>query len=193
MARHGLVAGRDYLALGYVSDAELQCIYRLATVVAVPSLYEGFGLPGLEAMRAGCPIVYASIPPLEEQNQLLGGIIPMFDPEDPAALAAQLEWILTHPGGGARDRCARGAAGPRGLRLAQDRAGLPRGLRPDPGRAGLLRIPPRGERSAAATEPRQVVAGRARRRSASTILRTVSSIPEAARQPSTRAAFSGFA
>jgi glycosyltransferase involved in cell wall biosynthesis len=96
MKRHGLVAGRDFHALGYVSDAELQCIYRLATVVAVPSLYEGFGLPGLEAMRAGCPVVYASIPPLEEQNQLLGGIIRTFDPKEPNALAAQLEWILTH-------------------------------------------------------------------------------------------------
>jgi glycosyltransferase involved in cell wall biosynthesis len=96
MKRHGLEAGRDYHALGYVTDVELQCIYRLATVVAVPSLYEGFGLPGLEAMRAGCPVVYASIPPLEEQNRLLGGIIRTFDPKDPAALAAQLEWVLTH-------------------------------------------------------------------------------------------------
>lgn len=96
MKRHGLVAGRDFHALGYVSDAELQCVYRLATMLAVPSLYEGFGLPGLEAMRAGCPAVYASIPPLEEQNELLGRTIRTFDPKDPAALARELEWILTH-------------------------------------------------------------------------------------------------
>lgn len=96
LSRHGLVAGRDFHALGYVSDVELQCVYRLATVLAVPSLYEGFGLPGLEAMRAGCPVVYASIPPLEEQNRLLGGIVPTFDPRDPTALADRLAWILAH-------------------------------------------------------------------------------------------------
>lgn len=113
MKTHGLVAGRDFHALGYVSDAELQCIYRLATALAVPSLYEGFGLPGLEAMRAGCPVVYASIPPLEEQNELLGGIIRTFDPKDPAALAHQLEWILTH-----RDE-ARAAAGHAAVRIPE--------------------------------------------------------------------------
>lgn len=96
LRRHGLEAGRDFHALGHVGDAELQCIYRLATVLAVPSLYEGFGLPGLEALRAGCPVLYAAIPPLEEQNHLLGGIIPTFDPTDPGALAARLEHVVGH-------------------------------------------------------------------------------------------------
>jgi hypothetical protein len=50
----GFVHGRDFFALGYVSDQDVQKLYRLATVFVLPSLYEGFGLPSLEALRAGC-------------------------------------------------------------------------------------------------------------------------------------------
>jgi glycosyltransferase involved in cell wall biosynthesis len=93
----GLVPDHDYFALGYVSDAEIRCLYRLATVFAVPSLYEGFGLPSLEAMQAGCPTVMAAIPPLEEQNQRLGGLVRTFDPRDATGLADQIAWVLQHP------------------------------------------------------------------------------------------------
>ncbi|GAO02283.1 glycosyltransferase family 1 protein [Anaeromyxobacter sp. PSR-1] len=94
LGRLGFVHGRDYHALGFVSDDELECLYRLASAFVLPSLYEGFGLPGLEAMRAGCPTLLAAIPPLREQDHLLGGVARMFDPRDSAALARELESVL---------------------------------------------------------------------------------------------------
>jgi glycosyltransferase involved in cell wall biosynthesis len=97
LRRSGLVAGRDYFAPGYVSDLDLQALFRLATAFVLPSLYEGFGLPSLEALRAGCPTLVSAIPPLEEQNRLLGGVLRTFDPRDPAALADQVSWVLGHP------------------------------------------------------------------------------------------------
>jgi glycosyltransferase involved in cell wall biosynthesis len=93
----GMRLGQDYFALGYVSDLELQALLRLATVFACPSTYEGFGLPGLEAMRAKCPVLLSSIAPFEEQNRRLGGALRTFDPRDPAELANQLEWVASHP------------------------------------------------------------------------------------------------
>jgi len=53
-----LAKGDDkIMRLGFVSDEELVQIYNLATVFAMPSLYEGFGLPILEAMACGCPVI----------------------------------------------------------------------------------------------------------------------------------------
>ncbi len=92
----GFEHGRDFFALGYVTDQDVQKLYRLATVFLLPSLYEGFGLPSLEALRAGCPTIVSSIPPLEEQNRLLGGLLRTFDPRDPAALADRIAWVLDH-------------------------------------------------------------------------------------------------
>ena len=46
-----------FIKFGFVPDEELNAIYNLAVVYAMPSLYEGFGLPILEAMQAGCPVV----------------------------------------------------------------------------------------------------------------------------------------
>jgi glycosyltransferase involved in cell wall biosynthesis len=92
----GFEAGRDFHALGFVSDEEMRALFQLATVYVLPSLYEGFGLPTLEALLAGCPTVMASIPPLQEQNRLLGGSVPMFDPNDSRALANHLARTIEH-------------------------------------------------------------------------------------------------
>jgi glycosyltransferase involved in cell wall biosynthesis len=94
----GLRLGEDYFALGYVSDAEVQALLRLATVFVCASTYEGFGLPGLEAMRARCPVLLSTIPPFEEQDRLLGGGIRTFDPGSADALADALADTLARPG-----------------------------------------------------------------------------------------------
>jgi glycosyltransferase involved in cell wall biosynthesis len=68
--------------LGWVSPEELAWLYEHATVLLLPSRYEGFGFPLLEAMQAGVPAVVSDIPVFRE----VGGDAPRFaDPEDPAA------------------------------------------------------------------------------------------------------------
>ena len=52
--------------LGYVSDTELAALYKNADVFIYPSLYEGFGIPPLEAMSSGCPVIVADIASLRE-------------------------------------------------------------------------------------------------------------------------------
>lgn len=93
----GLTLGKDYFALGYVSDAEVQALLRLATVFVCPSTYEGFGLPGLEAMWARCPVLLSAIPPFLEQNRILGGGIRTFAPESAEELASALAAVLASP------------------------------------------------------------------------------------------------
>lgn len=94
----GLRLGEDYFALGYVTDADVQALLRLATVFVCPSTYEGFGLPGLEAMWAKCPVLLSAIPPFEEQDRLLGGGIRTFDPRSAEALADRITELLSDPG-----------------------------------------------------------------------------------------------
>jgi glycosyltransferase involved in cell wall biosynthesis len=54
------------LFTGYVEPEELPALYNLATLFVYPSLYEGFGLPPLEAMQCGCPVVTSSVSSLPE-------------------------------------------------------------------------------------------------------------------------------
>ena len=73
--------------LGEVGDDELARLYRGARAVAYVSLYEGFGLPVLEAMACGAPVVAARTGALEE---VAGGAAVLVDPLDPDAIAAGL-------------------------------------------------------------------------------------------------------
>src|SRR5207247_4370653 len=73
--------------LGEVSDDELARLYRGARCAAYVSLYEGFGLPVLEAMACGTPVVTARTAASEEVS---GGAAVLVDPLDPDALAAGL-------------------------------------------------------------------------------------------------------
>jgi len=68
--------GANAIALGRVSGAELEWLYRHATVVLLPTRYEGFGLPLLEAAARGRPVVAADIPSLREIGEGYARFVP---------------------------------------------------------------------------------------------------------------------
>ncbi len=76
--------------LGYVPEDDLPALYSAAAVVTLPSLYEGFGLPALEAMACGVPVVASARGALPE----IAGPALMVDPLDVDALAAALRQAL---------------------------------------------------------------------------------------------------
>jgi glycosyltransferase involved in cell wall biosynthesis len=82
------VGGDGVRWLGEVSDAELARLYRGARCVAYPSLYEGFGIPVLEAMACGTPVVTTRGTAMEE---VADGAAVLVDARDPAELAAGIE------------------------------------------------------------------------------------------------------
>jgi glycosyltransferase involved in cell wall biosynthesis len=73
--------------LGFVPDDDLGALYAHAAWFLFPSLYEGFGLPALEAMANGCPVIAADAGSLPE---VCGDAALYFDPRDPQSLAALL-------------------------------------------------------------------------------------------------------
>jgi glycosyltransferase involved in cell wall biosynthesis len=77
--------------LNYLSDAEVAYCYANADVFAYPSLYEGFGLPVLEAMTLGCPVVTANTSSLPE---VAGDAALMIDPTSVEELAAALWQVI---------------------------------------------------------------------------------------------------
>jgi glycosyltransferase involved in cell wall biosynthesis len=76
---------------GFVRDEDLPALYSGADLYVMPSLYEGFGLPVLEAMACGTPVACSNTTSLPEAA---GGAAALFDPEDPAAIAAALRPLL---------------------------------------------------------------------------------------------------
>jgi glycosyltransferase involved in cell wall biosynthesis len=70
---------------GIVPATELASLYRRAACLVFPSLYEGFGLPPLEAMACGCPVAASNVAAIPE---VCGDAAVLFDPNDPEAIAA---------------------------------------------------------------------------------------------------------
>lgn len=77
--------------IGYVTDEELKALYQKAAVFIFPSLYEGFGLPPLEAMGCGCPVICTKIPVLEE---VCGDAAIYFENADARKLARTITQLL---------------------------------------------------------------------------------------------------
>jgi glycosyltransferase involved in cell wall biosynthesis len=83
----------DIRCLGFVPETQLPDLYRAAEVFVYPSLFEGFGLPPLEAMACGCPVISSTRGSLGE---VVGDAAALVEPDDVPALALQLESLATH-------------------------------------------------------------------------------------------------
>ena len=94
--------------LGFVDDADLPALYSLATVFVMPSVYEGFGLPALEAMACGAPVICSNASSLPE---VAGDAALLVGPADVAGWAAALSRALG-------DAALRADLSARGLRRA---------------------------------------------------------------------------
>jgi len=77
--------------LGFVADQDLPALYASAQLFAFPSLYEGFGLPPLEAMACGTPVVCSNRPSLPE---IVGDAALMVDAEDVQGLSSAMQQLL---------------------------------------------------------------------------------------------------
>jgi glycosyltransferase involved in cell wall biosynthesis len=80
--------------LGYLPDETLAILYRLASVFVFPSLYEGFGLPPLEAMASGTPVVTSNVSSLPE---IVGDAAILVDPYSVDAIEDGMRRVLTDP------------------------------------------------------------------------------------------------
>ena len=96
--------GGEVILPGFVADEDLPAVYAGASLFAFPSLYEGFGLPPLEAMACGVPTLVSDISSLPE---IVGDAALKVPPTDTGAIKAAMERILTDPAL-ARDLAARG-------------------------------------------------------------------------------------
>lgn len=101
-----MVHAGEVQLLGHVRDEELPALYRLASALVYPSLYEGFGLPPLEAMACGCVAVVANTSALPE---VCGDAGLYVDPLDVEALAAMVKIVED-------TACVRATLRERGLR-----------------------------------------------------------------------------
>jgi len=77
--------------LGYQPEDTLAVMYRLASVFVFPSLYEGFGLPPLEAMASGTPVVASNVSSLPE---VVGDAAVLIEPRDPQSIAEGIRRVL---------------------------------------------------------------------------------------------------
>jgi glycosyltransferase involved in cell wall biosynthesis len=93
----GLQCDIDYIPLGYVSDLEMACLFRSATMLVVPSITEAFSLPASEAMSASCPVIFSRVPPFEEFMRLVENNAWTFPVSDSHALADVIAQVVGEP------------------------------------------------------------------------------------------------
>lgn len=82
----------DIIKTGFADEKELTALYKIATVFAFPSFYEGFGLPGLEAMSAGLPVAASertSLPEIYQEAAIY------FDPDIIEDMATKIKKVIT--------------------------------------------------------------------------------------------------
>lgn len=82
------------MRIGYVDDADLAPLFTGAFCTVYPSLYEGFGLPPLEAMQCGCPVITSDNSSLPE---VVGDAGIMIDINQPGSLEAALKRLYDNP------------------------------------------------------------------------------------------------
>jgi glycosyltransferase involved in cell wall biosynthesis len=98
-------AGRKVVHLEFVADPDLQALFARAALLVYPSMYEGFGMPLVEALAAGTPVACAGIPVFRE---VAGDAAAFFDQTSPGAIAEAIDKLLADDA--ERERLA--AAGP---------------------------------------------------------------------------------
>lgn len=84
--------GKDVIFTNYVGEEMLRDLYRSASLLVYPSLYEGFGIPPLDAMSCRVPVIVSDIPPLRE---VCGDTALFFSPMDHGELAHRIGTILS--------------------------------------------------------------------------------------------------
>jgi glycosyltransferase involved in cell wall biosynthesis len=89
---------------GHVSPDELVELYRSAAALVYPSLYEGFGIPCVEAMACGCPVAASNVASIPE---VCGDAAVYFDPTSVEDIARGIEEVLDRPPAGGIERAAR--------------------------------------------------------------------------------------
>jgi len=94
-----------FVFTGRLDDANVRGLLSNATALLFPSLYEGFGIPPLEAMVNGCPVVASDIPPVRE---VCGDAALYFNPHRGRELAGAMRAIMTEPDAVRQERIRRG-------------------------------------------------------------------------------------
>jgi len=93
-AHQAAFASGRVVATGYVSDDDLACLYSGCIALVFPSLYEGFGIPVLEAMACGAPVITSNTTALPEAA---GDAALLVNPEDTMAIAQAIRRMLDEP------------------------------------------------------------------------------------------------